>query len=284
MDAESAEADAAARPRAPEAVKRHSLTTRIWHWTNAVTLLVMLMSGLMIFNAHPRLYWGSYGANYDPAWLEIGSTGDAGYLRIGSVRIGTTGFLGHRVEESGSVNRRAFPGWMTIPSTYSLSAGRRWHLAFAWILAIALIVYLAYSLISRHARRLTPRLAELKPSHMWHEVKQHARLRLATGHRAIDYNTLQKLSYFTVIFVLLPVMVLTGLAMSPGMNAAWGWILDLFGGRQSARSIHFIVAWLLVLFFLVHIAMVILAGPVNEIRSMVTGWFRLPPEREGERP
>lgn len=90
---------------------------------------------------------------------------------------------------------------------------------------------------------------------------------------------MQKLSYIAVIFVMLPLMIFTGLAMSPGMNAAWPWLLDLFGGRQSARSIHFITTWLLVAFFFVHVAMVLLAGPVNEIRSMVTGWFKLPPEK-----
>ncbi len=269
--------------QALEVVRRHSLTTRIWHWTNAVTVIVMFMSGLMIFNAHPRLYWGHYGANADPAWLEIGSTPTSGHLRIGPLRIGTTGFLGHRVEDNGRVNRRAFPGWMTIPSSYSLAAGRRWHLAFAWLLSIGLVAYLAYALIGGHARKLTPRPAELKPSHVWHELKQHARLRFPTGLAALDYNSLQKLSYFTVVFILLPVLVLTGLGMSPGMNAAWGWILDIFGGRQSARSIHFIAAWLIALFFIIHLVMVVLAGPVNEIRSMITGRFRLPPERaEGE--
>lgn len=263
-------------------VKRHSLTTRIWHWVNALTVIVMLMSGLMIFNAHPRLYWGHYGANTDPAWLEIGSTPTSGFLRVGPVRIDTTGFLGHRIEDGGRLNRRAFPGWMTIPSSYSLAAGRRWHFAFAWIFAVGLIFYVAYALISRHVRRLTPRLAELKPSHLWHDLKQHARLRFPTGSAALDYNVLQKLSYFTVIFLLLPVLVLTGLGMSPGMNAAWGWILDIFGGRQSARSIHFICAWAIVLFILVHVAMVVLAGPVNEIRSMITGWFTLPRPRSEE--
>ncbi len=79
-----------------------------------------------------------------------------------------------------------------------------------------------------------------------------------------------------VIFVLLPLIILTGLTMSPGMDAAWPWLVDLFGGRQSARSIHFIVAWLLVAFFVVHILMVLLAGPLNEIRSMITGWYVLP--------
>lgn len=282
-EAMSLEAPAGPIP-APALVKRHSLTTRIWHWSNALTVLVMFMSGLMIFNAHPRLYWGEYGANADPAWLEIGSTPTSGYLRIGSVRIGTTGLLGHRVED-GRVNRRAFPGWMTIPSNYSLAAGRRWHLAFAWLLSLGLFYYIGYALIGGHPRKLIPRLAELRPSHVWHDLMQHARLRFPTGVAALDYNILQKLSYFTVIFILLPLLVLSGLGMSPGMNAAWGWVLDLLGGRQSARSIHFIAAWLIASFVLVHLVMVVLAGPVNEIRSMITGRFRLPPERvEGEKP
>src|SRR3954469_9582005 len=112
--ADSAAADAAL-------VKRHRLSTRIWHWLNALTVFVMLMSGLMIFNAHPRLYWGQYGANFDHPWLEIGSTQDAGFLRVGALQVATTGVLGYRAEAGGNINRRAFPGWATIPSGYSLS-------------------------------------------------------------------------------------------------------------------------------------------------------------------
>src|ERR1700748_2277151 len=92
-------------------VRRHRLSTRIWHWVNALTVFLMLMSGLMIFNAHPRLYWGQYGANFDRAWLEIGSTADSGYLRIGSLNVPTTGVLGNRTQADGNINRRAFPGW-----------------------------------------------------------------------------------------------------------------------------------------------------------------------------
>jgi thiosulfate reductase cytochrome b subunit len=261
-------------------VKRHRVSTRIWHWINALTVFLMLMSGLMIFNAHPRLYWGQYGANFDQAWLEIGSTPDSGFLRIGSLSVATTGVLGYRSQADGSVNRRAFPPWATIPSNYSLSAGRRWHLAFAWVLALGLIAYWIASLINRHAwRDLTPRPAELAPRHLWQEIKDHARLRFPTGAAALNYNTLQKLSYFGVIFLLLPLLVLTGLAMSPGMDAAWGWLIDLTGGRQSARSIHFICAMGIAAFILVHLIMVVLAGPVNEIRSMITGRYRLPRER-----
>ncbi len=275
------------QPRATETpaefVKRHRLSTRLWHWLNAITVFVMLMSGLMIFNAHPRLYWGQYGANADPPWLEIGSTQESGFLRVGALTVATTGVLGYRTEASGAINRRAFPGWATIPSDYSLSAGRRWHLFFAWILAIGLIGYWVTTLINRHAwRDLTPRPSELAPRHLWQEVKDHARLRFPTGEAALHYNTLQKLSYFGVIFVLLPLIILTGLTMSPGMDAAWGWLLDLFAGRQSARSIHFLCAMAIAAFILVHLIMVVLAGPVNEIRSMITGRYKLPPERESK--
>ena len=265
----------------PERVRRHRLPTRIWHWINALTVFVMLMSGLMIFNAHPRLYWGDYGANADRAWLEIGSTEREGYLKLGEARIPTTGLLGRWTDADGNIQRRAFPHWATIPSSYSLAAGRRWHLAFAWILAIGLTVFVVASLFNRHAQRdLAPRLAELRPRSLWHDIKAHARLRFPTGEAALRYNILQKLSYFGVIFVLLPLVILTGLTMSPGMNAAWPWLLDVFGGRQSARSIHFLCAMLLAAFILVHLVMVVLAGPINEIRAMITGWYRVPRTKE----
>ncbi|MEQ8311451.1 MAG: cytochrome b/b6 domain-containing protein [Sphingopyxis sp.] len=267
-------------PRQPERVYRHRLPTRIWHWVNAVTLLVLLMSGLMIFNAHPRLYWGDYGANSDPAWLAIGSTADTGYLRIGSARFDTTGVLGRWTDAAGVEKTWAFPGWATIPTRYSLADGRRWHLFFAWVLAISLTLYMLWTVIGGHLKKdLHVRRHEWSPRHIWQDIRDHARLRFPKGEAAARYNILQKLSYIGVVFVLLPLMIATGLTMSPGINAAAPWLLDLFGGRQSARSLHFILAWALVAFFLVHIVMVLLAGPVNELRSMVTGWFRLPAEK-----
>lgn len=244
--------EAAPPPRpAPRIAYRHRLPTRLWHWVNALTVFVMLMSGMMIFNAHPRLYWGQYGANYDFSWL--------------------------------SFHGRPFPGWATIPSTYNLAAARRWHLAFAWILVAGLIVFLVTSLINRHVQRdLAPTPDEVKPSHVWHDIKEHARLRFPTGEAALKYNILQKISYVAVIFLLIPLMLLSGLAMSPAMDAAWPWLLDLFVGRQSARSIHFLCAAAIVAFILVHLVMVVLAGPINEVASMITGRFRVPPERNGE--
>jgi Ni/Fe-hydrogenase b-type cytochrome subunit len=231
----------------PPLVKRHRFSTRLWHWTNVLSLYVLFASGLGIFNAHPRLYWGQYGANFDQPWLELS--------RFGAL-------------------------W-TLPSTYDLALSRRWHLSFALIFAFGLLAYMLWSLFNRHILRdLAFRRGELKPAHVWQGIRDHARLRFPTGAAALRYNVLQKTSYIGVIFILLPVMILSGLTMSPGMDAAWPWLVDLFGGRQSARSIHFIAAWLLFAFFLIHILMVLLAGPANELRSMITGWYRVPPDAD----
>lgn len=223
-------------------VHRHAAIVRITHWVNAICLGFLLPSGLQIFNAWPSLYWGQYGADADPALLSIAG----------------------------------FPAWLTLPSFQDLAAGRRWHLFFAWVFVINGLVYLAYSLWSGHLRRdLVPRNAELAPRHLWREIVDHARLRFPKGEQARRYNVLQKLSYAGVALVLLPLMVLTGLTMSPGMNAAAPFLLDLFGGRQSARTIHFISAALVVLFVLVHLAMVLLSGVWNNLRSMITGRYAI---------
>jgi len=271
--------DEAKRPSGGSLVFRHRLSTRIWHWINAGTLLLMLMSGLMVFNAHPRLYWGEYGANTDPAWLEIGSREGGGFVRVGRIQIDTTGVLGVWEDENGRNLSRAFPYWVTIPSNYSLALARRWHLTFAWVFAVGVFLYGLWSLVNGHLwHELVPRRSELRLTHIWRDIKHHAVLNFPKGSAALRYNTLQKISYISVL-VMLAVAVLTGLAMSPAMNAIWPWLLDLFGGRQSARSVHFVVAVLLSLFVVVHLLMVLLAGPFNEIRSMITGRFRLPEEK-----
>jgi thiosulfate reductase cytochrome b subunit len=257
-------------------IYRHRLPTRLWHWANALSVIIMLMSGLMIFNAHPRLYWGQYGANRDHAWLTIRGNQYIGQLTVGSVVIPTTGVLGHWKDKQGRIQTRAFPHWATIPSRYSLAGARRWHLTFAWLFVGGGVAFVISSLINRHfVRDLRPRRDELSPRHIWQDIKDHARLRFPAGEAAARYNILQKLSYVTVIFLLIPLMILTGLTMGPGFDATMPWLLDLFGGRQSARSIHFLCATALLAFIIVHLVMVVLAGPFNEVRSMVTGWFRL---------
>jgi thiosulfate reductase cytochrome b subunit len=256
--------DDRASAKGGDLVSRHRLSTRMWHWLNFVTVTVMLMSGLMIFNAHPRLYWGRAGANFDHAWLEIHATATGkGLLRIGGLVIDTTGVLGSTVDYAGVARHRAFPWWATIPSDYNLADARLW------------------SLVNGHLRRdihITRR--EWRPAHIWQDIRDHARLRFPTGIAALRYNVLQKLAYAGVLFVLLPGAILTGLAMSPGVDAAVPFLADLFGGRQSARSIHFLCAFGLVGFFVVHIVMVMLAGPFNEVRSMITGRYRLPADKE----
>lgn len=265
-----------AAPVGGELVYRHRLPTRLWHWTNALTIFVMVMSGLMIFNAHPHLYWGQYGANFEHPWLDIGGDGTRGWLRVGSHELNTTGWLGQSSYSDGSVNNHAFPSWATIPSHYNLAKARNWHLFFAWVLVLPWALFVLISLFNRHLRQLLPTRDELRPSHILHDILDHARLRFPTGAAALNFNILQKASYLAVLFGLIPLMVLTGLAMSPGWLPSWPWLGTLFGGRASARSIHFIVMSLIVAFVIVHLIMVVLAGPFNEVRSMITGRFRLP--------
>ncbi|MEH3035342.1 MAG: cytochrome b/b6 domain-containing protein [Sphingomonas adhaesiva] len=224
-------------------IRRHRLSTRVWHAVNAVSMFVLIGSGLGISNAHPRLYWGAYGANFDHAWATL----------------------------------PRFPAWITIPASYNLAISRRWHLFFALVLAFSLLAYLIVALVNRHiARDLRVRRRDLSPAHLAADARAHLALRFHDPEAPGAYNVLQKLSYVAVLFVLLPLVIVTGLALSPGMNAIWPWLLDLFGGRQSARSLHFIAMAAIAGFTVVHLAMVILAGPWNELRSIVTGRWRVP--------
>jgi thiosulfate reductase cytochrome b subunit len=264
-------------------IARHSAATRITHWLNALCLAFLLLSGLQIFNAHPHLYWGHYGADNDPAFISVGTSIDGetlrGVSRIGPWSFATTGVLGASLED-GEIARRAFPTWLTIPSYRDLATGRRWHFFFAWLFVLNLALYLGISVVSGHLRRdLLPSPGQVRPRHLLQEIVDHARLRFPKGEEARRYNALQKLAYLGVVLVLLPLMILTGLTMSPAMDAAWPWLVDLFGGRQSARTIHFIAAFALVAFVAVHIAMVLLSGLWNNLRSMVTGRYAI--TREG---
>ncbi len=260
-------------------IHRHSLVTRLTHWLNVICLSVLLLSGLQIFNAHPELYWGHYGADGDPSVLTIGSSGQGedmrGFVRIAGVEVPTTGVLGVSTFE-GDPTPRAFPAWATIPSFQDLATGRRWHFFFAWLFLVNGIFYLGFGVLTGHFRRdLAPTRRDLSPRHLWHEILDHARLRFPEGEQAKHYNALQKLTYLAVIVILLPTMLLTGLTMSPGFDAIVPSLVDIFGGRQSARTIHFMTATLLVLFVLVHVAMVVLSGTWNNMRSMITGRYAI---------
>jgi thiosulfate reductase cytochrome b subunit len=260
-------------------VLRHTVLVRITHWINVLCLTLLLMSGAQIFNAYPRLHWGESGADFDPAAIEIESRHDAqgwhGVFRIGAVSIPSTGVLGASKEGS-SLQPRAFPAWLTIPSYRDLGTGRRWHFFWAWIFVVNGLLYLASGFLRRHfARDLAPARAELSVRHLRHEIAEHARLRFPKGEAARRYNVLQKVTYLAVIFVLLPLMVLTGLSMSPGIDSAFHFLPELFGGRPSARTIHFVCASLLVAFVVVHVVMVIVSGLWNNLRSMITGRYAI---------
>jgi thiosulfate reductase cytochrome b subunit len=260
-------------------IRRHSLTVRLSHWLNVLCMTVLLISGLQIFNAHPSLYWGQYGADNDPSIIAMEAVEDGdtakGVTRIGSLSFDTTGVLGVS-NVDGEPTARGFPAWATLPSYQDLAAGRRWHFFFAWLFVINGLIYLAYGIFARHFRRdLFPARHELTPAHLGHEIADHARLRFPKGEAARHYNALQKLTYLLVIFVLLPLMIATGLTMSPGFNAAAPWLLDVFGGRQSARTLHFITATALVGFVVVHVAMVLVSGVFNNMRSMITGRYAI---------
>lgn len=262
-----------------ELIRRHSIVTRLTHWLNVFCLSFLLLSGLQIFNAHPELYWGHYGNDGDPAVLTIGSEkredGLRGFVRVVDAELTTTGLLGVSSID-GRQSSQAFPAWATIPSYKDLAAGRRWHFFFAWLFVTNGIVYVGYSLVTGHLRRdLVPAPRQVSPAHLWREILDHARLRFPEGEEARRYNALQKLTYLLVVVILLPTIVLTGLTMSPGMDAAFPVLVDLFGGRQSARTIHFIVATSLVLFIMVHVAMVMLSGPWNNMRSMISGRYAI---------
>ena len=259
-------------------VRRHSLLVRITHWINAISLCLLLLSGLQIFNAHPDLYFGQQ-SHFGHPWLGMGAYDHGGSLRgvtiLGPFVYDTTGFLGAS-RDHGVLVSRGFPPWLTIPSVRYLALGRRWHFFFAWVFAINLALYLASAVIGGHLKRdLAPTLEQVKPRHVLHEIWDHLQLRFPKGEEARRYNVLQKGAYLGVVLLLLPVMILSGMTMSPMLDAAFPGLLDLFGGRQSARSIHFITASLIVLFFFVHIVMVVLSGTWNNVRSMITGRYAI---------
>ncbi|MEO5660583.1 MAG: cytochrome b/b6 domain-containing protein [Polaromonas sp.] len=254
---------------------RHRLAVRISHWINVVSLTVLLLSGLGIFNAHPALYWGLSSYSARPALLEITSKTDGkskGVLRIGGHEFETTGLLGVSTSPNGEINKHAFPSWLTIPGNYSLADSRLWHFFFAWLLVFNGLFYVLYSFISGHVKRdLLPDQQDMRS--VGASIRDHLRFIHPQGDAARRYNVLQKLAYLVVIFILLPLIILMGMAMSPMLDTVIaGWV-DWFGGRQSARTIHFVIGWLLVAFVLIHVFEVIVSGLWNHLRSMITGYF-----------
>lgn len=264
-------------------VPRHSLVVRITHWINVLSLLLMLLSGLQIFNAHPALYFGQQ-SDFAHPWLSMRAYpapgGLEGVTRIGSAAFETTGFLGAS-DFRGHPQARGFPAWLTLPPFRSLALGRRWHFFFAWVFVLNGLAYLLYAFASGRVRGvLWPTGTAVRG--IGASLRDHLRLNFPRGEAARRYNVLQQLSYLLVLFGLLPLMLLTGLTMSPAVDARVPALLDLFGGRQSARTLHFFTASALVLFFVIHLLAVLAAGPLNEMRSIVTGWFVIRTERVGK--
>ena len=266
---------------------RHRLPVRVMHWVNVVAMTILLMSGLNIFDAHPALYWGKSSYTGQGPILAIGAnmtleTGIHGITRVFGRDFDTTGVLGASKDRDGELTNRAFPWWLTIPDNRWLSMARSWHFFFAWILVLNGLAYLAWSIGSRHLTRdLAPDSGELRT--IPQSIRDHLLFRHPKGEAAKRYNVLQKIAYLAVIFVLVPLVILMGLGMSPWADTIVpGWV-GFFGGRQSARTLHFIAAWLIVAFVLVHVFEVVVAGFWNHVRSMITGRYRVPQEASHEK-
>lgn len=211
---------------------RHSVTVRVTHWITAASFLALVISGIAILIAHPRLYWGQTGGVGTPSLIDLP----------------IPFMIGHS-------------GW-----------GRYLHFLSAWVSVLAGLLYLASGLRSQHFREnLLPAKADLSWSRIWRVVWSDMQFKRPSEEEALTYNVVQRLTYLAVVFVLFPLIILTGLGMSPAMASVIPIIRTGFGGQQSARTIHFFVAVALVLFLCVHIAMVCLAGFTSRVRAMITG-------------
>jgi Ni/Fe-hydrogenase b-type cytochrome subunit len=252
---------------------RHNRITRLTHWMNAIALVVLFMSGLQIFNAFPRLHWGDK-TDPEDAFLSIAAKdedGDIrGYTELFGHRFDTTGLLGLQYTERGPA-ARAFPSWITIPGFFWLAGGRRWHFFFGWLFTINGLLYFIHNLSNGHIRKFlfTAKSAAKVPA----MILYYFRLRRQSPQDE-EYNPLQKLAYTSVFLIFTPLVLLSGLAMSPQLNVAFNWLPAAFGGRQAARTIHFVLAFGFLLFTFGHVFMVLTTGMVNNMRSMITGWYR----------
>ena len=215
----------------------HSYSVRICHWINLVACAYLLLSGVHILLDFPELYWGHTGYRGYPAAFRLEDWGLSW-------------------DEAGALGDRRW--------------GRNYHFTFAWVFLINGIVYVALNLYSTHFRnRMLPAPGELTLANIQTDLRDH--LRWPRRRTPGSYGTLQKTTYLVLIFVFVPLMILTGLAQSPGFTAAMPVLLDMFGGRQTARTLHTIGTVVLVLFVAVHVLEVVAAGFVKQVRSMITG-------------
>ncbi|MGA0586358.1 cytochrome b/b6 domain-containing protein [Dyella sp. KRB-257] len=259
-------------------VYRHTWPIRIMHWVNVVALSIMFFSGLQIFNAHPSLYWGNRS---DPGKeiLSLDARRDANGQLVGVTRLGrhefiTTGVLGVSDGPDSTPRVRGFPSWLTVPGSRWLAMGRQWHFFFAWIFVLNGLCYLGYSIAKKHLQRdLIPTRADWRG--IGRSIVDHLKFKHPHGAEALRYNILQRLAYLVVIFVFGIGVVLMGLAMSPRLDAVLSPLVEAVGGRQSARTIHFIIAWGFVAFVLIHVFEVLISGAFNQLRGMITGWYKV---------
>jgi thiosulfate reductase cytochrome b subunit len=241
-------------------VAGHARWVRFSHWILAASVLTLAFSGFEILMVHPRLYWGKAGNDLTPALFELP--------------------ISRNYKHGGWAPPVVFsPGAHPVVSaarTYDIfnqnSWGRSLHLLAAWFFVVTGLTYLVAGFASGHLwRHLVPRPQELAPQLLWRDIAMHLRPPMPAAPGGPPYGLLQKLTYACVVFVALPLVVLTGLAMSPAVTAAYPGLLDLFGGSQSARTIHFFAFVALVLFLIVHVVMVVLTGFRRQMRAMTFG-------------
>jgi thiosulfate reductase cytochrome b subunit len=217
---------------------------RVTHWITALCFFALLVSGIEILISHPRFYWGETGNVFTPALFE---------LPIPASRSSVPTGYGYVLPDQN--------GW-----------SRYLHFQAAWIAVFTGLLYAVYGLFTRHFRKnLLPAGADLSWRALSSVIANHLRFKPPGEAEAWSYNVLQRLTYLFVIFVLFPLVIWTGLAMSPAIASAFPVAVTTFGGQQSARTIHFFVSVSLLLFLLIHIAMVCLAGFRNRMRAMITG-------------
>ncbi len=231
---------------APDTIdrSRHSALVRATHWLTTVAFLALLVTGVEILISHPRFYWGETG-NVRTAPLFT--------IPIPSSRATVPTGYGYVLPDQN--------GW-----------SRYLHFQSAWLAVAIGLLYVAIGFSSGHFRRnLLPARSDLSPSSLASTIGGHLRLKRPSEDEAWSYNVLQRLTYLLVIFVLFPLVIWTGLAMSPAIASATPAAVTVLGGQQSARTIHFFVTVLLVLFLLVHVFMVCFAGFRSRMRAMITG-------------
>jgi len=277
MDAAAGPAHDDVRARANDpVVRRHSLTVRLTHWLSALAFLVLVMSGLQIFNAAPYLD-ASDKSNPARRVLAISAVnGPDGNPHGVVVLFGRAFSAGHALgftdDGMGGQAPRAFPGWATLPGYQALADGRLWHLFFAYVFVLCGLAYMVAGVVRRDLWELILRPSDVPK--LWPMQAYYLRLRREPPLHG-KYNPLQKAAYTTVLFVFAPLVVLSGLALSPGIDAIANPLTVVFGGRQFARLWHFVFMLALIGFVGVHLTLVATTGFLNNMRSMTLGTYRL---------